>query len=407
MGIKLTVIGGSGLYTPLLFDAIINNEAGIDFDEVCLNGRTKSKLERIGQLSQNLIAKSDCDFDVTYTTDRQEALTGADIVLCQIRVGGMKARADDEEFPLTYDIIGEETVGPGGFANALRTVPVMLNLAKEVEKYAPDALFMNLTNPCSIVQQALEEKTNLNIIGICDLPVGMIQKMANLLEVDPAKIDVEYQGLNHLGWYTGVYVDGENKIEELINKVEKLELGIDSNLIKKLNAIPLPYLKFYYHHKKEVNKAKNKEQLRANELLATQDEINNSLEKDLTKIPELIYQRGAIWYSDVIVPLISALNQPQEKKFIVNLPNDGLISGVDDEVIVEVPAVINSSGIKPLQVPNVSLEIKTIIQQSANYRNLATQAALSQESNDILQALAANPQVVDYDIACEILENNL
>ncbi|GAB6139080.1 family 4 glycosyl hydrolase [Halanaerobaculum tunisiense] len=407
MGQKLTVIGGSGLYTPLLFDAIIEGSEEVEFDEICLNGRTKSKLEKVGTLCQNLIQQSTYDFEVTYTTDRQEALLGADIVLSQIRVGGMKARAYDEEFPLEYDIIGEETVGPGGFANALRTIPVMLDLAKEIEKYAPDSLLINLTNPCSIVQQAIEAETDLNVIGVCDLPVGMIQKMADLLGVEEDQIDVEYQGLNHLGWYTGVYVAGEDRLDELLAQVEELDLDVNTDLVKDLEAIPLPYLKYYYHHQREVEQAKSEERLRAKELLDTQDKIANALDEDLTEIPEVIYQRGAIWYSDVIIPLVAALNHQQKSQFIVNLPNQGLIDWLDDEVIIEVPAVVNSSGIHPLQISETSLEIKSIIQQSADYRKLATRAAISQEKGDILQALVANPQVFDYDIAYEIWDNDL
>ncbi|GAB6098218.1 6-phospho-beta-glucosidase [Halanaerocella petrolearia] len=407
MGSKLTVIGGSGLYTPLLFDAIINSKHEVDYDEICLNGRTEPKLEKIGKLCQNLIDQSDYDFDVTYTTNRQQALIDADYILCQIRVGGMKARANDEAFPLEYDIIGEETVGPGGFANALRTVPVMMELAKEIEEYAPDSLLINLTNPASIVQQAIESRTDVNVVSVCDLPVGIIGKIADLLDVDPAQVDVDYQGLNHLGWYTGVYVDGEDKLEELLTKVEELGLDVDSDFVRNLGAIPLPYLKYYYHHAQQVEKVQAKDELRANELLGTQGEITQSLEEDLTEIPEQIYDRGAIWYSDVIVPLIAALEGSQTEEFIVNLSNNGLVDGVDNEVVVELPAVVNSAGIKPLQVPELPAEIKTLIQQAANYRNLATQAALSQTKGDILKALVANPQVPDYDTAYQIWENDL
>ncbi|MGM0369121.1 MAG: glycosyl hydrolase family 4 [Bacillota bacterium] len=403
MGDKLSVIGGSGLYTPLLFEAIVNNQPAIDFDEVCLNGRTESKLKLVTEVCQNLVEESEFDFEVSYTTDRKEALLDSDYVLTQIRVGGMKARAFDEEFPLEYDIIGEETVGPGGFANALRTVPVMLEIAREIEEYAPDSLVINLTNPASIVQQAIEEKTDVNIVSICDLPVGVINKMADLLETTSSELDVDYLGLNHLGWYTAVYQNGENKLEQVLTEVEKLDLGVDGALIRDLEAVPVPYLKYYYHPQQQVKQAKQKEQLRAKELLATGEKIREELAENPTEIPESIHQRGAIWYSDVIVPLIAALQNKEPRKFILNLPNDNLIPQLDEKVIIEVPAVVNSSGIRTLEVPDVPEQLTGILSQAANYRNLATKAAISQNKNDILVALMANPQVSSYDLANKLV----
>lgn len=402
MGIKLTVIGGSGLYTPLLFDAIANYQEEIDFDEICLNGRTASKLEKVARLSQSVIDKSEYDFKVTYTTDRQEALQGAELVLCQIRVGGMKARAYDEEFPLKYDIIGEETVGPGGFANALRTVPVMLELASQMEEYCPEALLINLTNPASIVQQAIEQETTVNVISLCDLPVGVLNKIAKMLDVDRAELRYDYFGLNHLGWYQQLSIRGEDRTAEVIEEVDSLDLGINSEWIKNLEVIPLPYLKYYYHHSTEVEKAKEKDILRAEELIETSDEIAKALEESPETIPELIYQRGAIWYSDVIVPLIAAMVNDKNEEFILNIANNGLLEGIADEVIVEVATIVNGSGIRALEVGEIPLQVKSLLQQEANYRNLATQAAISQAKDDILKALVVNPQVPNYEIAYQI-----
>lgn len=402
MGIKLTVIGGSGLYTPLLFDAIANYQEEIDFDEICLNGRTASKLEKVARLSQSVIDKSEYDFKVTYTTDRQEALQGAELVLCQIRVGGMKARAYDEEFPLKYDIIGEETVGPGGFANALRTVPVMLELASQMEEYCPEALLINLTNPASIVQQAIEQETTVNVISLCDLPVGVLNKIAKMLDVDRAELRYDYFGLNHLGWYQQLSIRGEDRTAEVIEEVDSLDLGINSEWIKNLEVIPLPYLKYYYHHSTEVEKAKEKDILRAEELIETSDEIAKALEESPETIPELIYQRGAIWYSDVIVPLIAAMVNDKNEEFILNIANNGLLEGIADEVIVEVATIVNGSGIRALEVGEIPLQVKSLLQQEANYRNLATQAAISQAKGDILKALVVNPQVPNYEIAYQI-----
>ena len=403
MGTKLSVIGGSGLYTPLLFDAVINSQQEIEFDEICLNGRTESKLELIANVCQNLVQQSDFDFKVSYTTDRKEALRGSDLVLTQIRVGGMNARAYDEEFPLKHDIIGEETVGPGGFANALRTVPVMLEIAEEIEEYAPDSLVINLTNPASIVQQAIQTKTELDIISVCDLPVGVMNKIADLIDIDVSELEVDYVGLNHLGWYTGLYHQGQDKLEEVLAEVEKLDLGVNGDLIRTLGAVPVPYLKYYYHHQQQVEAAKQKDQLRAKELLATGEKIKEELAANPSQIPDAIRQRGAIWYSDVIIPLISALQNSQPQEFILNVANKGLIPELNDEVIIEVPAVVNSNRIRPLEAPKVPEDLKGVISQEANFRNLATKAAISGNDKDILRALLANPQVPSYDSAKKLL----
>lgn len=404
---KLTVIGGSGVYTPLLFDAIIKQEAEVGLDEICLNGRTAPKLEKVATLCQNLIAQSTVDLEVNYTTDRAEALRGADYVLTQIRVGGMEARAHDEEFPLQYDIIGEETVGPGGFANAFRTVPVMLKIAREIEEYAPEALVINLTNPASIVQQALNRETDLEVVSVCDLPVDVQSKMAAVLGAAASALTVDYHGLNHLGWYTGIYLAGENKIETVLAAAEELDLGIDPDLIRNLGVIPVPYLKYYYHHRREVAKAQNKDELRARELLASQEAITEALAEDKTRIPEIIYERGAIWYSAVIVPFLTALNQEQEQRFILNISNQGLIPHLDEEVVVEVPAVVNSAGIKPLQASETPRALKGLLQTEANYRQLATEAAVSQCREAAVQALLANPLVSSLQVARDIVDNQL
>ena len=403
MGTKLSVIGGSGLYTPLLFDAIVNRPDMIEFDEICLNGRTEDKLQRVAELCRSLIQDSALDFKVSYTTDRKEAITGSDLVLTQIRVGGMKARLHDEKFPLKYDIIGEETVGPGGFANALRTVPVMLEIAREIEEYAPHSLVINLTNPASIVQQAIEEKTELDIISVCDLPVDVMNQVADLLEVSPTRLEYDYVGLNHLGFYTGIYYQGKNKLTEVLNKLAALDLEIDNDLIRALEVLPLPYLKYYYHQQKQVNKAQQKDELRAKELLATGEQIKDELTSNPNQIPDTVYERGAIWYSDLIIPLISALQNDQPQKFILNVANQGLIPGLADEVVVEVPTIVNSDRIQPLETVVLPKHLKAIINQAANYRNLATRAALDKTEKNILQALLANPQVPSYQTAHKLL----
>ncbi|MFO7818677.1 MAG: glycosyl hydrolase family 4 [Halanaerobacter sp.] len=403
MGTKLSVIGGSGLYTPLLFDAIINSGEDIEFDEICLNGRTEPKLKNIAELCRSLIAESKLDFRVSYTTDRKEALVDSDIVLTQIRVGGMKARAHDEQFPLQHGIIGEETVGPGGFANALRTVPVMLEIAHEIEEYAPHSLVINLTNPASVVQQAVQDRTELDIISVCDLPVGLLNKTADLLQLDPSQLDYDYVGLNHLGAYTALYYQGQDKSKEVLTNVEKLDLGIDGDLIRTLGLLPLPYLKYYYHHQKQFQEAKAREELRAKELLAAGERIKEELAANPKQIPDTIYQRGAIWYSDLIVPLIAALQNNRPQKFILNVANQGLIPELDDRVVVEVPTVVNSNRIHPLEAVKLPQELKGIISQEANYRNLVTQAAITRTEKDILQALLANPQVPSYELAEKLL----
>ena len=192
-------------------------------------------------------------------------------------------------------------------------------------------------------------------------------------------------------------------MKQVLNNIEKLELGVDGNLIRNLGAVPVPYLKYYYHHQQQVKKAQQKDTLRAKELLATGEKIKQELAADPTQIPEIIYQRGAIWYSDVIVPLIAALQNDQPRKFILNIANQGLIPELDDEVIIEVPAVVNSSRIKPLEVTEIPAQLKGIISQEANFRNLATKAAITDSDRDILRALIANPQVPSYELAENLL----
>ena len=216
--IKLAVIGGGSSYTPELIEGVIQRIEALPVSEICLvdveDG--KEKLSIIEGLSRRMVEKAGLNIRVRATLNRREAIRDAHFVMTQFRVGGLKARARDERIPLKYNVIGQETTGPGGFAKALRTVPVILDICKDIEELAPDAWLINFTNPASIVTEAVLKHTKVKSMGLCNVPIGMRYAVAESLNAKPEETYIEFAGLNHMVWGHKVYVNGEDRTQEAI-----------------------------------------------------------------------------------------------------------------------------------------------------------------------------------------------
>jgi len=403
-GLKICVIGGGSVYTPELISGFIRHKEELPIQIITLMDINEERLQIVGGLAQRMVKAAGMEVGVELTTNRQEAIANADYVIIQIRVGGIAARTLDEKIPLSFGIVGQETVGPGGFANALRTIPVMLEIAKDVECLAPKAVLINFTNPSGIVTEALLRYTKVKAIGLCNVPITMKYMIAGWLNVDPGKVFLDYVGLNHLSWVRGVYVDNEDFSQEAllaaINHAEVGQFSFSPELIKILELIPSHYLRYYYHHDEVLTEIQKTGKTRA-EVVAEIDAelLRLYADPNLTGPPSLLGRRGGAHYSTAAVALISAMHNNKGEVQILNVQNLRAIPELPEGAVVEVPCVVGRSSVTPLPQKPLPPEIRGLIQAVKAYEELTIKAAAEGDEKSALQALLAHPFVTSFSQA--------
>lgn len=401
---KIGIIGGSGVYTPLLINEIVSLNDYLDVDLIVLNGRSIEKLNEVKTVCEQLAKRSGQNISIYATTDRIEAISNVDIIICQIRVGGLEARAFDEEFPSKFGIVGEETVGPGGLANAMRTIPVVLQIASEVEEYNKNANLIVLTNPCGMVMRAINYSQKINAVGICDLPRNLIDNITSFLNAKQEKIFAEYFGLNHFGWINKVYHDGVDVTSNVIDNFEKIDASIDKEIVRIQGAIPISYLKYYYHPERFIKRDKP---ARARELMLLESEILKNIQSgDIGKIMELMNKRSVKWYK-YIVEYIKALNDDNWSYHVLNVRNGTTLDFLPEDSIVEVGCLVRNGIIKPIPVRNVPKSVKAMIFQLDTYEDLAVKGILNNDHDTLIEALIIHPYIQSYNTAKSILKKIL
>jgi 6-phospho-beta-glucosidase len=342
--IKLAVLGGSGVATPELIDVLAH------FDEcpalhVSLIGRSAEKLQAVGKMCKRLAAKATSRITVSTHTDPRVGLEGAHYILNQIRVGGYAERAFDETFPREFGIPGEETFGPGGMNMALRTIPTVIELCRAIEDVAPEALMINLTNPSSIVQYAINYATRVKVVSICDLPMMAAQTIADLLNIPAQELSVRYTGMNHFGWVTGIRWQGQDMLPKALDKiVTQPGLQVEADIIRALGVIPTSYFKYYYHANRVLASQQGK-RARADELLEMEAEILAAYQAGSpAEKPVSLVKRNAVWYEHMIVPLLLAHINDTGETQILQVVNHHALPFLPAKAIVEAPCVVRRSG---------------------------------------------------------------
>lgn len=405
---KLTVVGGGSTYTPELIDGIAGRRTSLAVDEIVLVDPDEHRLSLIGPFSQRLLEHAGHGAKVRTTTSLEEGIEGASAVLLQLRVGGQKARASDETFPLSCGCVGQETTGAGGLAKALRTVPVVLDIAEKVRRIAgPDTWIVNFTNPVGIVTRALLQEGH-KAIGLCNVAITFQRWTSALLGVDPSTVELEHVGLNHLTWERGVYVDGVDRLPELLaDHVEGLaeHIGIDGGLMRRLNMVPSYYLNYFYNHDAVVQK-----QLTS----PPRAEVVAAVEKELLDIygdpsvvtkPEQLSQRGGAYYSEAAVQLVHALTGGAgAEKHVVNVQNNGSLPFLPDDAVIEVSSTVDSNGGKALPVRPVEPSISGLISHVTAYEYLALEAAKHGGRDRVANALLAHPLIGQHAIADQLAD---
>jgi len=405
---KLVIIGGGSSYTPELIDGLIRHSPALPVREVCLMDIDEKRLEILSGMCRRMIARHGLDVKVTSTTDQRRALEGADFVNCLIRVGGMEARINDERIPLSFGLVGQETTGPGGMMKALRTIPPMLRLARDIEAVCPDAWLINYTNPSGIVSEALGNHSRAQYVSLCSGPNHWIGEILRLIHVEPARANVDWIGLNHLGFATRVNVDGADVTQAAIAAVSE-HWPVDAEWIQTLGAIPASYLRYFYHPGLVVQAARQPgQETRGQQVKRIEAELLRLYaDPALDEKPELLDQRGGGGYSDTAFAAMLAIHENRGERQIVQALNRGAVDGLPDGASVEIACVVDRLGPRPIRFGALPLAIRGLVQSVKAYESLTVAAAVNGSRQMAMQALMAHPLVPSWEVAKPLMEKLL
>ena len=408
---KIAVIGGGSTYTPELIEGFARRADRLPFGELVLHDVNAGRLEVVGGLAGRILSRSGLGDRLRLTTELAEAVDGAAAVLVQLRVGGQQARMVDETLPGKFGLLGQETTGPGGFAKALRTVPVVLDIAEQVRRRAePGAWIVDFTNPVGIVVRALLDAGH-RALGLCNVAIGFQRRLARTFGVSPDQVRLDHVGLNHLSWIRGVHVDGVDRLPEMLDGplADELakEVGAPLELLRTLRAIPSYYLHYFYCTDHVVHEQRTGS-TRAAEVL----EIENTLREmyrdpSLNSKPELLEKRGGAYYSEAAAGLVTSLLTGDGAHHYVDVRNGGTLAGLPADAVVEVPAFVDGSGATPVPVAPLPPEMLGLVQAVTAYEVLTIEAARTGSRSTALRALLANPLVRQWDIAVPLLDELL
>ena len=405
-GIKIVTIGGGSSYTPELVEGFIKRHKELPVRELWLVDieEGKEKLEIVTDLARRMVKKAGVDMEIYSTLNRREALKDADFVTTQMRVGLLQARIKDERIPLSHGEIGQETNGAGGMFKGLRTIPVILDIIKDVEELCPNAWVVNFTNPAGMITEAVLRHTNFKkFIGLCNVPVGMQRSVANTFNVDPKDVNMLFGGLNHMVYGLKVEIQGkEIPIPEVVKATSNTQVvknliatKFDNEFIKSLNALPCPYHRYYY--KRGETLVHELEQFAEGK---TRGEVVKALEDELFELykdpnldikPPQLEQRGGAYYSDAACNLINSIYNDKRDIQVVNTVNHGAISDIDYDSAIEVSAYITKNGPIPLTIGKMPIGTRGLINQIKSFEVLVSESAVEGNYEKLVQALSINP----------------
>lgn len=425
-GIKIVTIGGGSSYTPELVEGFIKRYNELPVRELWLVDieEGKEKLNIVGALAKRMVKKAGVPIDIHLTLDRREALKDADFVTTQIRVGLLDARVKDERIPLSHGVIGQETNGAGGMFKALRTIPVILDIDKDIAELCPEAWLINFSNPAGMVTEALirygARREKNKYIGLCNVPIGMEKAAASVLNVKHEDLKMTFAGLNHMVFGTEVFVNNENRTDDLIEALAKGEVAqIVKNIsdfswepefIRGLGIMPCPYHKYYFERPEMLE-----EELKEFSKGECRAEVVKRLEKELFELykdpnlaikPPQLEQRGGAYYSDAACRLIYSIYNDKHDVQPVDVKNDGSILGIDDNSAVEVSCIITKDGPKPLKIGKLPFAVEGLVQQIKIFERLVIDAAVEGSYEKAVIALTINP-LVSSDKMSKVLVDEL
>ncbi len=434
---KLALLGGGGFRTPVIYRAIASGGTTTRYDEVALYDVDRARLDRIEAVLAGIDAEKGTTVPHTTTTRLEGAVDGADVVYCAIRVGGIDGRLVDETVAIDAGIIGQETAGAGGIAFALRTVPVVMEIARTVERLAPDALFINFTNPVGLVTEALRRVLGDRVIGICDAPEDLCARVARALGRKPTDVWFDYFGINHLGWLRGVLEGGRDILPDLLADPERLESMEEGRLfgaswLRSVGMIPNEYLYYFYFQDRALDAMRSghvraaylRDQQGAfyagdgrptealdlwRDTLADREAhyMEEAWEGREQARQELLAEREPGGYGGLALGLVDALHADTPTVRILDVANRSSLPFLDADAVVEVPCVVTKGGVVPVAIGEVPLEAQALITQVRAAERVAIDAAISGDRRLAVKALALHPLVRSVDVAERVLEGYL
>jgi len=412
---KVVTIGGGSTYTPELMQGFLEGYEKLGLEELVLVDIDRERLEVVGGFAQRMVMEASQPFRLLLETDLEKAIQDADVVTTQIRVGQMPARKQDELLGKRWDLVGQETTGVGGMAKALRTVPVVLDLAQKMKRLCPHAWLINFANPSGLITEALQRYApEIRSVGLCNSPLGYQMEVAKEIELDdPFQVELDYIGLNHLAWIWGARLGEqdlwETTFQRALQEAEKEEdPPVSAKIMRRLGAICTYYLRYYYRTQSVLEKQRKDGPTRADEVMAIEKKLlSQYADPDLTAMPPELMERGGAYYSTAAIRLMESIVLDKKETHIVNTRHDGAVPGLPKDWVMEIPCVIDSNGAHPLPTKPLPLFAEGLLRTVKGVELLIAEAAQTGNRDAVLQALIAHPLGPDSDVAEEFLEDML
>ncbi len=421
--VKIVTIGGGSSYTPELIEGFIKRNSKIHIDELWLVDIDEGleKLEIVGNLARRMFERANINTKVYLTTDRKKALKGATFVTTQFRVGGLNARAFDEEIPNSYGLLGQETNGIGGMFKALRTIPVIIEIIKEVEELCCDAFVINFTNPAGVISEYVNRYTNFKkFIGVCNVPIGMKYAVSEIMNVDVSDVLIEFLGLNHMVFGLKTFIKKQDCTNEVVNKFSSTsqtmknihDIPFEPNFIKALNFLPCPYHRYFYKYNTMLNhqiEEFNKSDVRARQVIEVEKELfKKYANKNLDIKPPELELRGGAYYSDIACDVIASIYNDCGLIHTVSVKNNGHIKNIEFDDTIEISCKITKQGAVPLDsIKTMPREIKGIYELFKSYELKVCEAIKEKSYSKLLLAANLNPYTRDDYINKEVVDKML
>ena len=418
--LKVSVIGGGSTYTPELLQGFLERQAVLPVDELWLMDIDEERLEIVGGFAQRMAAAKNAHFSVYLSTNQQEAIRESAYVITQLRVGKMQARREDEYLGRRHGLIGQETTGVGGMAKALRTVPVILDIARDIQKLAPGALLVNFANPSGLVKEALSRYApDVSSVGVCNATITTKMEILDALNAHlgtsftPEEAHIKALGLNHLTWFYGFEIQGQDYWQQimqlLVSKMaEEEEPYFDPETLDILQMLPNSYLRYYYYTKHMLKRQDHWPPSRAEEIFAIErDLLNQYREPDRIDPPADLMKRGGAYYSTVATQLLNAHYNNLDEIHVVDIRHNGAVRGWDRDWVLEMPCRVSSKGIEPLPAEPLPLVCESLVARVKAYEILTAEAAVTGDRRTGYQALLAHPLGPAADQISNVLEDML
>jgi 6-phospho-beta-glucosidase len=417
---RISILGGSSAYLPSLALDLSSRKEELPALDIRLFGRNRSRLSGVTCYCQRLALEHEAQHEYGFSLSIDEVMDDADVIINMMRIGGFEGRSHDERFPLRYDLPGDESIGPAGLASAIRSLPFVLQAVRRAERVSPQATWINMSNPMGILVAGLASLTSLRILGLCELPEHTIVQALDLIDAQ-GKVEVDYVGLNHQGFFLRVEQDGRDLLPAIFHRIGQLQGGgffrIETRIMEGHNALPLPYMRLYFHQEREVALQSTRKVDRGRELEEHSRLLHAAYATPAaSEAPSLLSQRSMPWNELTLVPALIALTGDRQVELYVSEPNRGYIPFLPDNAIVEKRALLGRDAIRPFPLVADGMDkrhkqVRDLLCRIQDFESQASKAALSPSEENVLMALATHPfQISDedaHDMLPDLLQDSL